>query len=249
MSYFDFENRRLFYTIAGNGKPLLLLHGNTASSKMFDPIVSLLSEKNTVIRMDFLGCGQSERSAKWPTDLWYSWSEQAAALLRVLGLRGVNVIGCSGGALAALNLALEHPKLVNAVAADSFEGMRADASITEQIRNGRSYAKQIEDFRRMQKEMHGEGWETILDADTEAVVCHAEELADFFHRPLSALQSKLLLTGSAEDEMFPAGHYEELFSKINSDVNDCVIHIFEHGSHPALMSNMNEFVRLCEKIF
>ena len=249
MSYFDFENKSLFYTISGTGKPLLLLHGNTASSKMFDPIVPLLSEKNAVIRMDFLGCGQSERLAKWPTDLWYSWSEQAEALLRHLGLRGVNVIGCSGGALAALNLALDYPDLVNAVAADSFEGIRADASITEQIRNGRSYAKQIEGFRLMQKEMHGVDWEKVMDADTEAVVQHAEKVGNFFHCPLSALQPKLLLTGSAEDEMFPADHYEELFSQIHSEVNDCVIHIFEHGSHPALMSNMNEFVRLCEKIF
>ena len=111
MSYFDFENKRLFYTIAGTGKPLLLLHRNTASSKMFDPIVPLFLEKNAVIRMDFLGCGQSERLAKWPTDLWYSWSEQAAALLKHLGLRKVNVIGCSGGALAALNLALDYPAL------------------------------------------------------------------------------------------------------------------------------------------
>lgn len=166
MSYFDFENKSLFYTIAGTGKPLLLLHGNTASSKMFDPIVLLLSEKNSVIRMDFLGCGQSERLAKWPTDLWYSWSEQAEALLRHLGLRGVNVIGCSGGALAALNLALDYPDLVNAVAADSFEGIRADASITEQIRNGRSYAKQIDGFCLMQKEMHGVDWEKVMDAVT-----------------------------------------------------------------------------------
>lgn len=249
MSYFDFDNKKLFYTIAGNGKPLLLLHGNTASSKMFDPIVSLLSEKNTVIRMDFLGCGQSDRLMKWPTDLWYSWSEQAAAFLRYIGLCRVNVIGCSGGALAALNLALEHPELVNAVTADSFEGIRADTSITEQIRNGRSYAKQIEGFCLMQKDMHGEDWENVIDADTEAVVQHAEKIGNFFHRPLSALQPRLLLTGSAEDEMFHAGHYEELFSKIHSEVNDCVIHIFEHGSHPALISNINEFVRLCEEFF
>ena len=246
---FLIDNKRLFYTITGTRKPLLLLHGNTASSKMFDPIVPLFSEKNTVIRMDFLGCGQSERLAKWPADLWYSWGEQAAALLKHLGLRKVNVIGCSGGALAALNLALDYPELVNAVAADSFEGIRADASITEQIRTGRSYAKQIEGFRLMQKEMHGEDWEQVVDADTEAVVSHAEKIGSFFHRPLSALQPKLLLTGSAEDEMFPAGHYEALFSGISSEVDDCAVHIFEHGGHPALMSNRNEFVRLCEKFF
>ena len=247
MGYFDFENKRLYFTIEGSGKPLLLLHGNTASSKMFTPIVPLLSGKNTVIRMDFLGCGQSDRLEKWPTDLWYSWGEQAAALLRYLGLREVNVIGCSGGALAALNLSLEHPDLVNTVAADSFEGVEADASITEQISMGRSYAKQMEGFRSMLKEMHGDDWEQILDADTEAVVCHAKEIRSFFHHPLSELQPKLLLTGSSEDDMFPAGHFEELFSKISSEANDCKIQIFEHGSHPALISNICEYIRIFEE--
>lgn len=249
MSDFGFDHKRLYYTIEGTGKPLLLLHGNTASSRMFDPVVPMFSEKNTVIRMDFLGCGRSERLAEWPADLWYGWGEQAAALLKALGLCGVNVIGCSGGALAALNLALEHPELVNAVAADSFEGTRADASLTAQIRNGRGCAKQMEGFRRMQKEMHGEDWETILDADTEAVVRHAKEIGGFFHRPLSALQPKLLLTGSAEDEMFPAGHYEALFSGIGSEVRNCRVHIFGHGGHPALISNIDEFARLCESFF
>lgn len=244
MSYFDFENKKIFYTIEGTGKPLLLLHGNTAASKMFDPVVLLFSEKNTVIRMDFLGCGQSERLVKWPTDLWYSWGEQAAALLQKLGLSQVDVIGCSGGALAALNLALEHPELVDRLAADSFEGIKADASLTEQIQMGRSYAKQAEGFRSMLKTMHGEDWEQVLDADTEAVVRHAKELGSFFHRPLSELQAKVLLTGSAEDKMFPSGHYDRLFSEISSEVKDCRVHIFEHGGHPAMLSNAENFVLL-----
>lgn len=62
MSYFDFDNKRIYYTIEGSGKPLLLLHGNTASSKMFDSIVPLFSGKNTVMRMDFLGCGRNNES-------------------------------------------------------------------------------------------------------------------------------------------------------------------------------------------
>lgn len=96
--------------------------------------------------------------------------------------------------------------------------------------------------------MHGEDWETVFDADTETVVRHAKEVTDFFHRPLSMLQPKLLLTGSAEDEMFPSGHYEALFSEISHDVKDCTVHIFEHGSHPALISNIGEYVRLFEEV-
>ena len=106
--------------------------------------------------------------------------------------------------------------LTISVVADSFEGIKANASITEQIRVGRSYVKQNEGFCSMLKMMHGDDWDKVLDADTEAVVSHAKTVGNFFHRPFSELQSRLLLTGSAEDEMFPKGHYEELCHNICS---------------------------------
>ena len=213
MSYFDYEGNRIFYEEIGDGKPLILLHGNTASSKMLAPIMTLFSEKYHVITMDFLGCGQSDRLREWPADLWYEWSKQVVALCDYLNFAKVDLIGCSGGALAAINVALENPERIDAVVADSFEGIKANPSITEQISIGRNYAKQNEGFCAMLKLMHGEDWLKVLDADTEAVMNHAKTVGDFFHRPFSELQAKVLLTGSAEDEMFPKGHYEGAFSQ------------------------------------
>ena len=138
MSYFEHEGNRIFYEEIGEGKPLILLHGNTASSKMLAPIMPLFSEKHHVITMDFLGCGQSDRLREWPADLWYEWSKQVIALCDHLNFSKVDLIGCSGGALAAINVALENPEHIDAVVADSFEGLKANASITEQIRIGRS---------------------------------------------------------------------------------------------------------------
>lgn len=34
MSYFTFDNKEIYYSETGEGTPLLLLHGNTASSAM-----------------------------------------------------------------------------------------------------------------------------------------------------------------------------------------------------------------------
>ena len=39
MSYFLFDNKKVFYNEFGMGTPLLFLHGNTASSMMFFEIV------------------------------------------------------------------------------------------------------------------------------------------------------------------------------------------------------------------
>ena len=41
MSYFYYQSKRIYYTESGNGAPVLFLHGNTASSKMFELLLPL----------------------------------------------------------------------------------------------------------------------------------------------------------------------------------------------------------------
>ena len=244
MSYFSYGSHQIYYERHGTGKPLILLHGNTASCRMFDPILPLLAEKYRVITMDFLGCGRSDHLSAWPSDLWYEWAKQVRALCGHLGLREVYLVGTSGGALAAINATLEFPQLVRAVAADSFAGISADPAAIKDIQAGRTQAKQIEGFRSYLQSIHGEDWEQVFDADTDAVVRHAKEIGAYFHKSLSELQAPLLLTGSEEDEMFPPEHYQRLFREICQETNRAKKHVFPHGGHPAMMSNMEEYTVL-----
>ena len=249
MSNFQYQGKMIYYEEYGNGETIILLHGNTVSSMFFTPVIPLLAEKYHVITLDFLGCGQSDRCDVWPPDLWYEWSRQVAALCDELKLSKVKLIGCSGGALAAINAALENPEIVECVVADSFEGAKANPEITEQIRMGRNFAKRNVEFCGMLNAMHGEDWESVIDADTEAVVAHAKTIGLFFHKPIEELEVKLLLTGSDKDEMFPKGHYEKLFADICGRTGMAKSHIFEHGGHPAMMSNIGEFISLCVGFF
>lgn len=249
MSYFDYNGKKIYYEEHGSGEALLLLHGNTVSGKFYAPVVPVFEGKYRVIVPDFLGCGRSDRISEWPVDLWYEWSRQAVALCKELRLPKIKIMGCSGGALAAINAALEEPELVECVIADSFEGLEANPDITEQIRAGRNFAKQNDMFRSVLAEMHGEDWESVLDADTEAVVAHAKTVGSFIHRPIEELKVRMFLTGSTEDEMFPEGHYEKLFADICERTDMAKPYIFEHGSHPAMMSNMEKFSSLCDEFF
>ena len=247
MSYFKYDGKKIYYEEYGSGEALVLLHGNTVSGKFFTPVLSILAEKYHVITLDFLGCGQSDRMNEWPADLWYEWSGQVVALCDELKLSKVKLIGCSGGALVAINVALEKPELIECVVADSFEGLEADPKITDQIRMGRNFAKQNAKFCGVLKIMHGEDWESVVDADTEAVVAHAKTIGSFFHKSMEELKVKLFLTGSDEDEMFPKGHYEKLFSDICGKTHMAKSHIFKHGGHPAMMSNTEEYISLFNK--
>ncbi len=244
MSYFTYCSKRIYYEEKGEGTPLILLHGNTSCGKMFDPIAPKFAEKHRVIVIDFLGGGRSDRIERWPADLWFDWGCQVKALCDHLDLQKVKIIGSSGGALAAINAALEYPELVESFVADSFEGLKADPGITEQIRNGRTQAKTFNGFVEYLKSLHGDDWEQVFDADTDAVLRHAEQIGDFFHKPLDELNVPMLLTGSLEDDMFPKGHCKDLFEEICAKTSMATAHIFEHGGHPAMLSNMDEFIEI-----
>ena len=41
MAYFKYQSKNIFYKEVGQGKPLILLHGDTASSTMFEMLLPL----------------------------------------------------------------------------------------------------------------------------------------------------------------------------------------------------------------
>ena len=70
MACFSYHGKSIFYEECGQGTPLIFLHGNTASSKLFLPILALYSGRYRCICPDFLGNGRSDRVEAFPTDLW-----------------------------------------------------------------------------------------------------------------------------------------------------------------------------------
>lgn len=75
MAFFKYGDKNIYYDEIGAGLPVVLLHGDTASSKMFEYIIPLYANSFRVILMDFLGNGQSDRVEEFPSDLWYSQAQ------------------------------------------------------------------------------------------------------------------------------------------------------------------------------
>ena len=249
MAYFKYHLHNIYFEEMGAGVPLVMLHGNTASSKMFFEIAPKYAQDYKVILMDFLGCGKSERMQTWAEDLWYDEAMQVISFLDEKGYKKVNLIGASGGAIAAINVALERPDLVNKIIADSFEGEKANASVTEMLGLQREASKQDASAKMFYKMMNGEDWECVIDADTKAVIAHANHIVDFFHKPISELKSEVLFTGSNEDAFFPTGFYEKLFSDMIHKIGHGEQYLFEHGGHPAMISNQEKFVAISKAFF
>ena len=122
MSYFIYQEKRIYYSESGKGNPVVFLHGNTASSRMFEVLLPLYEEHFKVILLDFLGHGRSDRLSEFPAGLWQEEARQIIALLEHLDYGKVSLVGSSGGAWAAVNAGLLRPDLVGKVVADSFDG-------------------------------------------------------------------------------------------------------------------------------
>lgn len=116
--------------------------------------------------------------------LWFDESQQVISFLKEKKYSGVNLIGTSGGALVAINTALEAPELVDKVIADSFQGEKPLKDFTKNIIKDRELSKQDKNAQMFYKYMQGEDWKNVVDNDTKAVFEHERTIGKFFHKPL-----------------------------------------------------------------
>lgn len=109
----------LFYTQAGEGPPLLLLHGFTGSAEEWADLIPALAHLRRIIAVDLIGHGRSPA----PTDpRRYTMEHSVAdllALLDTLGHARVDVLGYSMGGRVALHLAAAAPARVHTLILES----------------------------------------------------------------------------------------------------------------------------------
>jgi pimeloyl-ACP methyl ester carboxylesterase len=100
----------LFFQQAGQGSPLLLLHGLEVNGTMFDPIVPALTAHHQVIVPDLRGHGHSQDLPD-PYDV-AQHAADVKGLLDTLALSTVDVLGYSHGGAVAQCLAYTFPHRV-----------------------------------------------------------------------------------------------------------------------------------------
>jgi 3-oxoadipate enol-lactonase len=100
----------LYYETAGQGEPIVLIHGGQMDRRMWDRQFSNLAKKCQVIRYDVRGFGQSP-AASMP----YSDDDDLLALLDYLHIAKAHLVGLSLGGRIALDFALTHPHRVQSM--------------------------------------------------------------------------------------------------------------------------------------
>ena len=103
----DVDGVRLHYLTAGHGPTVVLLHGYTQTSRMWEPIIPILAEKFTVIAPDLPGIGESTVPADG-LDMKTA-AVRVHALAKLLGVEKARVVGHDIGLMVAYAYAAQFP--------------------------------------------------------------------------------------------------------------------------------------------
>jgi haloacetate dehalogenase len=125
--------------VAGEGPPVLLLHGFPQTHYCWHLVAPTLTEGNTVVVCDLKGYGESRSEPGGRLGEGYAKREMAAELVELmarLGFERFAVVGHDRGGRVAYRMALDRPEVVERLAllnivptVDQFERMAGEAAI------------------------------------------------------------------------------------------------------------------------
>ena len=103
------NGNQVYYTIIGQGRPMLLMHGGSGlDHTYFRPWLDTLSDQVQLIYYDQLGQGRSTRPESYEDISMSTWADEADALRASLGFDRIILLGHSFGGFIAQEYALRH---------------------------------------------------------------------------------------------------------------------------------------------
>jgi pimeloyl-ACP methyl ester carboxylesterase len=110
----NLNGTRLHYLIAGEGDPVVLLHGYAETSHMWRPLIAALEDQHTVIAPDLRGAGESST----PTDGYTkaAMAKDIHELVHKLGFQRIRIVGHDIGLMVADAYAAQYPNEVERIA-------------------------------------------------------------------------------------------------------------------------------------
>lgn len=118
----EVNGTKLYYEITGDGEQMLVLvNGSSLDLRMWDEQIEAFSARFQVVRYDLRGIGRSDAP-----DEEFSHSEDLYHLLEFLGIEKAHILGLSFGGAFAIDFALEHPEMIDAlvVASSALSSLR-----------------------------------------------------------------------------------------------------------------------------
>lgn len=101
---------QLYYEKAGEGAPIILLHGNGEDHRIFGDLIKFLSKEYCVYAIDSRDHGKSSKVRELS---YREMAEDVSAFMKALSIKKPIVLGFSDGGIIGLILAYTHPRMLS----------------------------------------------------------------------------------------------------------------------------------------
>ncbi|MCH7800070.1 MAG: alpha/beta fold hydrolase [Chloroflexi bacterium] len=258
--YIEIDGINTHYVVAGEGRPVLLIHGLGASMVVWRENIAALAERFRVYAIDLPGHGDTDKP-----DIEYD-AESNVEFLRgfveSLGVGQIAMVGNSLGGALALMTALAHPEIVSKLALVSSGSLGREVSIWLRLPSlpivgklmtmgpidstGFMLRKALFDKSLATPELITELRRTnSLPGAREAVSKIIRNFISLWGvrrryvraRDLGRLEMPLLIIWGAEDRMIPPKHAYRA-ARANSRVD---LHVFSSCGHMPQLERATEF--------
>jgi pimeloyl-ACP methyl ester carboxylesterase len=113
LKYAQVGDVKLAYYTRGQGEPLLMINGFMSSMSLWDPLmIETLAQQHQLILFDNRGVGLSTDTKENNTTI-PQMADDAAGLLKALGIKQANILAYSMGARIGQQFLIRHPDLVD----------------------------------------------------------------------------------------------------------------------------------------
>lgn len=113
-NFLEVDENSIHYVDEGEGKPILMVHGNPTWSFYYREAIKEFSITNRVVAIDHLGCGLSDK----PEDFDYTLENRInhlEKLVKFLDLKNITLVVHDWGGAIGFGLATRHPELIEKV--------------------------------------------------------------------------------------------------------------------------------------
>ena len=119
---------RLYYEETGSGTPILFVHEFAGDHRSWEPQARALARRHRCITYNARGYPPSDVPEAASAYSQAQAVDDAAAVLRHLGIDRAHIVGLSMGGFAALHFGLLYPAMARSIAVTGF-GYGSDASV------------------------------------------------------------------------------------------------------------------------
>lgn len=263
MNEADFEKKHInvngvktCYIEAGEGEPLILIHGGGAGANSYGnwfASLPLFGKKFRAIAIDMIGFGESESPAKIGAD--YSQKtryEHLAGFIKAMGFEKATLVGNSMGGATAMGVAVEYPDLVDKLILMGSAGLNTE--ISEALMPILKYDYTKEGMVKMVETLTNDGFvitdeminyrhtNSIEPSNKEAygnVMAWIKEQGGLFYEDdyIAKVTQKTLVVNGKNDLVVPLSHAWKFLELIN----DSWGYIVPHCGHWAMIEHPEDF--------